>query len=78
MPVLGRVIDAVADECKLTNKNNQSDSLKLRLFHKATGEILSTNLAHKIESLLGDESLIEGEDLLMEYVDNNCTQLNSN
>ncbi|KAF2879561.1 hypothetical protein ILUMI_26610 [Ignelater luminosus] len=73
---LGRVIDAIAEECKASNKNNISNCPKLRLFHKS-GEILSPVLSNKLETLLSDQEVIDGEDLILEYVDNNCTNLNN-
>jgi len=72
---LGRVIDAAAEECKVVNKNNQSNALKLRLFHKLTGEILSIDLSKMLSTLLIEDSVIDGEELVLEYVENDCTCL---
>lgn len=71
----GRVIDAIAEECKVANNNNISNCPKLRLFHKS-GEILSLILYNKLEMLLADKEVIDGEDLILEYVSDNCTNLN--
>lgn len=72
---LGKVIDAIADECKVTNKNNQSTGSKLRLFHKSSGEIVFTNLSVKLEELLLNKDVFDGEDLVFEYVYEECTFL---
>lgn len=78
MNFVGRAIDAIAQECKVANNNNQSNAPKLRLFDKSTGEILSRNLATTIESLLNDRVILEGSDLILAYVGDDCVQLNTN
>lgn len=64
---LGRAIDAVANECKLRNDNNKSTEKKLRLF-KDQGETLSKNFSDTIEKLVTDGVVMDGENLLITYV----------
>lgn len=66
--ILGKVIDAIAQECKLKNNNNQSNSLKLRLFMKDNGILVSNNMAIKLEDLLKENKFINGDSLSMSYV----------
>lgn len=74
--ILGRAIDAIAEECRLVNKNNQTNALKLRLFLKSSSEILTTDLTKTLENLLAEQIIIDGDNLIIEYVDNNCVNLN--
>nr|XP_022902171.1 AN1-type zinc finger protein 1-like [Onthophagus taurus] len=74
---LGRVIDAIADEIKITNKNNQANVLKLRLFKKETGETVSSIMSKKLEDLLKADEIVDGEELLIEYVSEDCKNINN-
>ncbi|XP_001812177.1 AN1-type zinc finger protein 1-like [Tribolium castaneum] len=67
---LGRAIDAIASECKLRNDNNKSGEKKLRLFKQDSGEI-SKNLADGLEKLISDGVIMDGENLIITYVDDN-------
>ncbi|XP_017770164.1 PREDICTED: AN1-type zinc finger protein 1-like [Nicrophorus vespilloides] len=72
---VGRAIDAVADECKVQNKNNQSAALKLRLFKEDGGDIISKLVSDKLEDLIAANLLYNGENLVLEYVDDACLRL---
>lgn len=72
---LGRAIDAVADECKLQNNNNKSTGPRLRLFKSDDKNIVSSNMALNFGSLISDKVIVDGEDLIIEYVDDNCQSL---
>ncbi|KAK5647286.1 hypothetical protein RI129_002178 [Pyrocoelia pectoralis] len=72
---LGRVIDAVAEECKLTNRNNRSDSPMLRIFLKSCREIVSSNLSVTMQTLLCNNTIVDGDNLIIEYVNEDCTFL---
>lgn len=71
---VGRVIDAVASECKLTNHNNKSTEKKLRLF-KQDRTVLSKNLSDTLASILAQEVIMNGDDLIIDYVDEECEVL---
>ncbi|XP_050498402.1 AN1-type zinc finger protein 1-like [Diabrotica virgifera virgifera] len=66
---LGRAIDAIAEEMKLQNNNNKANEKKLRLFTKEDNVSLSTDMSVTIKKLLGDKILIDGDTLLIKYVD---------
>ncbi|XP_031328342.1 AN1-type zinc finger protein 1-like [Photinus pyralis] len=72
---LGRVIDAVAEEGKLTNKNNQSNLPQLRLFLKSSREVVSSNLGVTMQELLFNGAIVDGDNLIIEYVKEECTIL---
>ncbi|KAL3288096.1 hypothetical protein HHI36_002546 [Cryptolaemus montrouzieri] len=64
---VGRAIDAIAEECKLQNNNNRSGELKLRLF-KTDKNIVSHVMSNSMKDLLQNEIIIDGEDLIIKYV----------
>lgn len=72
---IGRAIDAMASELKMQNNNHKSEALKLRLFKKDDLSILSVDLTQSIESLIKSNSIIDGDDLILEYVSNDCVSL---
>lgn len=74
--VSGKIIDVIAQECKLKNENNQANSLKLRLFSKENGNILSKDMAIKLEDILSRSQIFDGDSLLLTYVKNDCSTLN--
>ncbi|XP_066992532.1 AN1-type zinc finger protein 1 [Anabrus simplex] len=65
---VGRVIDAVADICGVSNRNNCLQAPKLRLFSQADGRIVCSSLEKKLDDLLTTEVLYNGEKLILEYV----------
>ncbi|CAG9764081.1 unnamed protein product [Ceutorhynchus assimilis] len=72
---LGRVIDAVAEECKLQNNNHKGNEKKLRLFKKDDKKIVFGNLTATLSGLLADKVIVDGEDLIIEYVSDTCISL---
>lgn len=75
---LGRAIDAIAVELKLQNCNNKAQALKLRLFRKKDFHIVCENLSETLENLLKTDVIIDGDTLILEYVNNDCVILNLN
>lgn len=59
----------------MKNNNNQCNALKLRLFKKETGEILSKDLSVNLLGLMDNNILADGECLVLEYVNDNCERL---
>ncbi|CAH1981331.1 unnamed protein product [Acanthoscelides obtectus] len=72
---LGRAIDSIADEMKLQNNNNKSGEKKLRLFKKEDKEILTQNMSVNLSALLEDNIIVDGDSLIIEYVDDDCIKL---
>lgn len=66
---LGRTIDAIADECKLPNFNNKSTAKKLRLFRTDDKNIVSSDMSQILGNLISDKVLVDGDDVLVDYVD---------
>ncbi|XP_063919238.1 AN1-type zinc finger protein 1-like [Zophobas morio] len=69
---VGRAIDAIANELKLQNDNNKSSCKKLRLFKKESGAIVTVNVAEILDELIAKSVIIDGENLVIEYVNDNC------
>lgn len=65
---IGRVIDSVADLCDIPNRNNQIAATKLRLFHHHDGKMLCTEMERKLDELLNEGTVMDGEALVLEYV----------
>lgn len=65
---IGRVTDSVADTCNVPNRNNEKIGNKLRLFHQHNGQIVCTEMERKLEELLNDGMVIDGETLILEYI----------
>lgn len=74
---VGRVIDSVADICDVINRNNESNAKKLRLFHHDSGTVVCTEMEKKLEQLMNDGAIIEGESLILEYTLEPVAQLES-
>lgn len=72
---LGRAIDGIATELKLQNHNNKAQALKLRLFKKEDFNILSKELSQTLEQLLKSGDIIDGDTLLLEYVNDDCVSI---
>jgi len=72
---LGRTIDAIADECKLQNNNNKSTGKKLRIFRTDDKNIISNDMSVILSSLISHKVIVDGEDLIIEYVDDDCLSL---
>jgi len=66
---VGRAIDAIADECKVPNKNNVANAEKLRLFTDLQeNATYLEDLSQIINDLMHDNQLIDGQNLRLEYV----------
>jgi hypothetical protein len=65
---VGRVIDSAAEVCNIPNRNNQTSAIKLRLFHQHNGQMLCTEMERKLEQLLNEGTVMDGETLILEYV----------
>ncbi|XP_033126059.1 AN1-type zinc finger protein 1-like isoform X2 [Anneissia japonica] len=71
---VGRLVDKVASTVGLKNDNNLATSKKLRLFHPVVGVVYPMD--QKLYELLdGEQCLFSGGDVIIEYVENDCTQL---
>ncbi|KAI4467476.1 arsenite inducuble rna associated protein aip-1-related [Holotrichia oblita] len=73
---IGKAIDAIAQEFKIPNNNNQTVSQKLRLFKVDDGHILTSTMSEKVEELLNTQMIINGQSLKLEYVSDECLSLN--
>nr|XP_023016405.1 AN1-type zinc finger protein 1-like [Leptinotarsa decemlineata] len=72
---VGRAIDAIAQEMNLQNNNNKSTEKKLRLFKKCDNQIISQNVSSVLKSLLESKFILDGDSLVIEYVDDDCVKL---
>jgi len=71
---IGRVIDQAASLADVKNENNVPSAKKLRLFEPDTGDMYVVE--ETLESLLGDAGgVYSGGTLIMEYVDNDTSQI---
>ncbi|XP_023954299.2 AN1-type zinc finger protein 1 [Bicyclus anynana] len=69
---LGRTIDSICDTCNIRNDNNKIGDIKLRLFRQLDGYCISPlKMDVDIEELLAKEVLLEGDKLVIEYIDSN-------
>lgn len=73
---LGKSIDALAQEFKIPNNNNQINSLKLRLFSADNGHVLAPTMSEKMEEILNRKGIMNGQSLILEYVTDDCVCLN--
>lgn len=68
---LGRTIDSICDTCNIRNDNNQIGDTKIRLFRQLDGYCISPiKMDVEITELLTKEVLLEGDKLVIEYIDN--------
>ena len=68
----GKVLDTISDLCSVVNQNNVGgeNAKKLRLFKHSTGEILMTdNFNVTLGDLLNSEQVLNGETLVLEYLE---------
>ncbi|CAH0591554.1 unnamed protein product [Chrysodeixis includens] len=69
---LGRAIDGICDSCNIKNDNNKVGPVKLRLFRQLDNYCISPlKMDVEIAELLKTEVLLEGDKLVMEYIDSN-------
>lgn len=75
---VGKVIDKIAVTARLKNDNNKAESKKLRLFHGSSGDVL--DLQHPLEHFQSQDDclVLSGSTVVLEYVDEQCTQLLTN
>ncbi|XP_063383463.1 AN1-type zinc finger protein 1-like [Cydia fagiglandana] len=67
---LGRAIDSICDTCDIKNENNKMSDVKLRLFRQLDGYCISPQkMDVEIEDLMKHEMLLEGDKLVVEYID---------
>lgn len=66
---VGRAIDAIADECKVPNRNNVANAEKLRLFTDIQNDTdYIQDLSKILNNLVHDNQLVDGQNLKLEYV----------
>ncbi|KAK3085382.1 hypothetical protein FSP39_002491, partial [Pinctada imbricata] len=70
---VGRVIDSAADKSSLTNTNNTASEKKLRLFSADDGH--KYQIDRNLEGLLSEDSLLNGGNVILEYVTSECDLL---
>ncbi|KAM3957135.1 AN1-type zinc finger protein 1 [Aphomia sociella] len=67
---LGRAIDSICDSCNIKNDNNKTGKTKLRLFRQLDNYCISPlKMDVEIGNLIEKEVLIEGDKLVIEYID---------
>jgi len=64
---IGKVIDSIANSLNIPNFNNQSNTKKLRIFNYFTGMIITNQMHISLNELLLKNSLINGQDIILEY-----------
>ncbi|CAH0398177.1 unnamed protein product [Chilo suppressalis] len=68
---LGRAIDSICDSCNINNDNNKMGNVKLRLFRQLDGYCISpVKMDLEIGDLMKQDILLEGDKLLIEYINN--------
>ena len=74
---LGKVLDSVADLMGLENKNNIGGAAKLKLFKNIDGQVPAIELDKRIEELIKNEDIFNGDTLIIDYVqDLSVNQIN--
>lgn len=69
---LGRCIDSICEYCNVKNENNKLGGTKLRLFRQLDGYCISPlRMDMEVSELMKQEILLEGDKLVLEYMDNN-------
>lgn len=69
---LGRCIDSICEYCNVKNENNKMGVIKLRVFRQLDGYCVSPlKMDLEVNELMDQEVLIEGDKLVLEYIDNN-------
>lgn len=69
---LGRSIDSICDSCNIKNDNNKVSSVKVRLFRQLDSYCISPiKMDVEISELMKAEVLLEGDKLVVEYIDSN-------
>lgn len=69
---LGRSIDSICDSCNIKNDNNKISSVKLRLFRQLDSYCINPiKMDVEVSELMKAEVLLEGDKLVVEYIDSN-------
>lgn len=66
---IGRTIDLFAVRLKIENRNDKSNSPKLRLFKLDDGEHLSNQMDRVVGPMVSDGLVFNGDSLILHYVD---------
>lgn len=67
---LGRAIDSICDSCNIKNDNNKMSDVKLRLFRQLDNYCISPlKMDVEVCELVKNEVLLEGDRLVVEYID---------
>lgn len=66
---VGRTIDLFAVRLKIENRNDKSNTPKLRLFKQEDGNHLSNKMDSLIGRMVSDELMTNGDSLILHYVD---------
>jgi len=66
---VGRTIDLFAVRLKIENRNDKSNTPKLRLFKLEDGEHLSNQMDSVIGRMVSDGIVLNGDSLILHYID---------
>lgn len=69
--VMGKVVDTVADLLSVQNFNNVAEKEKLKLFRKTDGQSVCEDMSATLKSVLENEELFNGDNVILEYIANN-------
>ncbi|XP_066581218.1 AN1-type zinc finger protein 1-like [Prorops nasuta] len=72
---IGKTIDSISETLKISNHNNTVNSIKLNLFHYATGICFSNEKETLLEDLFSNATLIDGQSIILEYSNDNHVDL---
>lgn len=77
---VGRTIDLFAVRLKIENRNDKSNTPKIRLFKLEDGNHLSNQMDSVIGRMVNDGLVFNGDSLILHYVDTtkNPIEINSN
>lgn len=67
---IGKVIDSISDSLKMPNSNNRANVQKLRMFHYQNGSIVTNKMDVILSELFKTGSLVDGQDIILEYSTN--------
>ncbi|XP_063993500.1 AN1-type zinc finger protein 1-like [Diachasmimorpha longicaudata] len=74
---LGKTIDSIAEILKIRNSNNLADSVKLKLFHHRTGDVLGERMDTALSDLFTKGQLVDGQSVIFEYSNENKVDFSS-
>ncbi len=72
--VMGKVLDSLAEVCRVENPNNSASGELLKLFRRQDGCHVceGEKMQEKLEKLLQSEELFNGDRLVLEYISRGC------